>query len=132
MQMKPFRISFKSEQEFSWVPLFFQIRIYAGFVLAILTVILDYGNNTICQALTMLPYIVFTICMVLFYKKRIDFRLWYVLGAILGIGVQYYLASLQVYTIAIEIIMILALFLSPYIKEHYRRKGAIEVDISDV
>jgi hypothetical protein len=121
----------KPDKEFGVVPFLIQIRVLVGFFIAILTVLLDY-EDIVSQVLTLLPYAAFAICMVLFYKRRINFRLWFINGVILSIGVKCYLSSPQIYMIVLDAILIILLYVSPFIKEHYKRKGEVEEDISNV
>lgn len=120
------------DKEFSVVPMLLQVRVFAGFVITALMVFISHDNNIINHLLIMVPYIMFAICMVFFYKKRIDFRLWFVYGAILNIGVNYYITSLPITMMVIDTILVLLIFLSPYIKQNYKKKGYVEIDISDV
>lgn len=121
----------KPKKDIGVVPYLVQLRVIIGFIIAILSVIIDY-HDLLSQSLTLVPYVTFTICMILFYKKRIGFRLWFINSVILGIGVQCYLASPQLVTIFIDTVLIIAIYVSPYIKEHYKKKGYVETDISDV
>lgn len=115
-----------TDNEFSVVPMLVQVRVLAGFLFAALTALVKYENDITNQAVIMILYIAFIICMVLFYKKLIAFRLWYALGAILGIVAQYYLVSLPIFMIVLEAIFILILFLSPFIKKYYKKHNKEE------
>lgn len=122
----------KPKEEFSPASTLVIVRVFAGFVFALLTTFIDYKGNVLNQAINIVPYALFAVCMVLFFKKRIEFRLWYVNGAIINIGALYYLQGLPISAILIDTIVILFIYLSPYMKEHYKKKGYVEVDISDV
>lgn len=78
--MRLTNISFKiKNHDYSVLPGLFQVRAYTAFVFGILTVILDY--SLFGKLLATLPLIALVICMVLFYKKLIAFRMWYIIFA---------------------------------------------------
>lgn len=114
-------MNMKSQYNFSWIPLLLQIRVLVGFIFAVVIAVLEYDNNIFNQLLTILPYIPFVICMALFHKKEISFRLWYIIGALFAIGIKSFTSTIPIVNIAVDASMILTLFLSPYIKKHYKK-----------
>lgn len=116
-------MNMKPQYDFSWIPLLLHIRVFVGVILAIISAVLNYDGMLLNQLFTVLPYAVFIVCLVLFYKKLLHFRLWYVAGAVLNIGVLLYLSASPIVTIVVDVILVAMLFLSSYIKEHYKKSG---------
>ena len=112
---------------------FFQFRIYTGLVLNIIMVLangfIDYAYMSallyipLVLSVLLLMYSPMIVCLVLFYKKRMAFRIWYIVSATIFLVVSILSLDFSLLGIILEIIIFIALFRSKRVKNTFTTRA---------
>lgn len=100
----------------------FQFRIYAGILLNIMSLI-GYEVNLIGITIATLLFSPIIVSLVLFYKKLIAFRVWYMIGAFINIVFAIVGGGTPIVGIIVEILVIVWIFKSRYIGDNFKKIG---------
>lgn len=110
----------KPTSHFNGLLIIFQLRIYAGIVLSIMT-LFTYESGYLGIIITILLYLPIAVCLILFYKKLIAFRVWYMVGAGLLICFSFINGGAPIAAFVIELFITIALYKSKYITDNFRK-----------
>lgn len=111
----------------------FQLRIYAGLIISVLNhlnLYFTYGRwaRTIYIAIDFAMFACLVICLVLFYSKRLAFRIWYAAAVLILCGKNFFSDNMTVAIVStvLEILIVLALFTSKRLPNRFRSKMKVK------
>lgn len=110
----------KPTNQINGLLIIFQLRIYAGFILSIIT-LFTHESDYLGIIITILLYLPLVVCLILLYKKLIAFRVWYIVGTGLLICFSLVNGTTRIAAFIIELFIIIALYKSKYITDNFRK-----------
>jgi len=111
----------KAGKSFRVWSIIFQLRIYAGFIMSIFSELRN-PNPQINIGLVLFELVIFSpliVCLILFYKRRKSFRVWYIVGVALIAIITLLSGTIPLLSSVVEVFVIIALFHWKYVNKNF-------------